>query len=59
LQNEVLKRELIDSGKAATATLKRALRAVERSDAKIETAAAASLAAQQLIRSRWQPSNRI
>jgi hypothetical protein len=55
----VLKRELIDSGKAATATLKRALRAVERSDAKIETAAAASLAAQQLIRSRWQPSNRI
>ena len=34
MQNEVLKRELIDSeeAKAATATLKRALRSVERSN---------------------------
>jgi hypothetical protein len=44
LQNEVLKRELIDSeeAKAATATLKRALRAVERSKARVETAATVS-----------------
>lgn len=44
LQNEVLKRELIDSeeAKAATAMLKRALRAIERSKAKVETAAMVS-----------------
>jgi hypothetical protein len=44
LQNEVLKRELIDSEEAtaATVTLKRALRAVERSKTKVETAATAS-----------------
>jgi hypothetical protein len=44
LQNEVLKRELIDSeeAKAVTATLKRALRAVERSKAKVETVAMAN-----------------
>jgi hypothetical protein len=39
LQNEVLKRELVDSeeAKAATATLRRALRSVERSKAKAST----------------------
>jgi Type I restriction enzyme R protein N terminus (HSDR_N) len=47
LQNEVLKRELVDSeeAKAATATLKRALRSAERSKAKVETANAPALIA--------------